>query len=152
MIDQDEQLDRLLGGHLRRELDSQLGRASLVFSDRASARRMLMFRIVGAASALAACLVIAILVIAKIHEKTPIANRNAPSHSEIPSKPESRMERLVSWVDIDGGPVVMSDNTPARCVRRQLVEQLIFHDAEQRTTVEMTLPQEEVIYVPLRPF
>jgi hypothetical protein len=153
----DEELGLLMGEHFRSKLDGRLGSAQGAFEEHIARRRAMVFRLMAAGSALAACLAVALIIVVSVRGKLP-----TPSHSnQIPESqptpaiaftPDVSMERLISCQNIDEGTVVLDDNTPARRVRRRMIERVILHDGDDQTTVELTTPREEVFYVPLNPY
>ena len=65
-----------------------------------------------------------------------------------PADENSPLERTVFWRTLDEGTVYIDDDTPARQLRRQQVEEIAWTDkrsGERKTTY--SVPQEEVMFV-----
>lgn len=64
------------------------------------------------------------------------------------SAPEIAVEYSISWQSTDEGTVFMSD-TPLRGIRQERVETLRWIDPETQASYEVSIPQEQTIYVAL---
>ena len=68
------------------------------------------------------------------------------------SNPAPVMDQVTFTRDLDGGPVLLDDQTPARMVRQQTLRKTQWFDPQEKATYSVTEPIEKVGYVPLQPF
>ncbi len=81
------------------------------------------------------------------------ATAQAAHPTASPAAPEQPslqpFEQAVSWRTWDEGTLVLAENTPVRRVRRQFLEQVRFFDEENQEVIEVTVPRERVLLVPM---
>lgn len=144
--DDDNNLDLQLREHFAKELDGQLGRAPAAFA-RSSRRRP--WRVVGRVTAMAAA--VALLVVGSVIVRNMLNAKNDLVVSIPPTTTaaaEIAVEYSISWQSTDEGTVFMSD-TPLRGIRQERVETFRWVDPETHASYEVSIPQEETIYVAL---
>ena len=144
----DEQLDAALGAYLASALDPQRGRAAERFGHMLAAEpptprvlpRVLTLAAGGIITAAAAALALAATIL--------------PRQSYGPARPVSSAQDpwpqttdVLYWRNLDEGTVLLDDNTPARRVRRQVLQQVQWYDPASNAEVEITVPGEEVVLV-----
>src|SRR5438552_9010747 len=161
--DQHDALDELLEQHLSNRLDPQLGKAAARFAAQAMRdpalsqidtsaeklqRRWWQPMLSVAAAAAALCLAYSLISYRITHQ--PIV----PDHHQIvgathPAEQDDvPLERTAYWRTYDEGTVFVDDNTPARQLRMQLVEEVSWTDrksGQRRSSV--SVPKEEVMLV-----
>jgi hypothetical protein len=162
-------LDEALMKHFAKRLDPQLGNAVARFAAhamkdsqiaqnsaeppaRAEPRRGFWIATFST-SAVAAALIVGFAMFAhSINQNgnggTKHGNPVVSSSQPTPSATDVPMERTLFWRTLDEGTVFLDDDTPARQLRRQQVEEVTWKDpasGEQRTSY--SIPQEEVMFV-----
>jgi hypothetical protein len=160
--EQDQRLTRLVKGTVGAGLDAQRGRAAAAFREaialRGNARPIArseqgfqwMKLWAGTASAIAACLAV---VLTAQFVMRPLAGGGGSSGTPVVSNPTAPvMDQVTFTRDLDGGTVVLDDQTPARMVRQQSVRKTEWFDPREKATYSVTEPIEKVGYVPLQPF
>jgi hypothetical protein len=148
-----DELDALLGAHLRSRLDPQLGRAADALAAAAAAaghasvaprRGGDTIRLTVAWIGLVAAIVAAAWFIwpAGEHEPLPIV-----TNSPVPpdgSSPPREIERMVMWETIDERPTLVGNQVgnqlPVRKLRQEGVEQVHYYDPHDRATIRVTVP------------
>ena len=158
MSNLDEQaVDEQLGAYLRQQLDGQMGRAAEGFAQtQRFERRMRIWRRLAAGGALAAAAsVAALLMIHAAHR----GSAGGPGNGEPPivkvddsSQEPRELERTLAWRTVDDGTVLIGGSEPMRQLRREVYEHVQWYDPQQRTTIEMSVPTEEVIFVKMNKY
>lgn len=147
--DNDQLVGERIGRHLRGELDGYVGRAEKAFLRHvltdAPARRGHGWRRIGVGVAVAAS-VVAGVALWNRHGTMPITT---PSQliEPVALASDDPVERSVFWNTIDEGTVFIDDQTPARRLRRQLVEQTRWFDAQGNAQVSYRVPREDIMLV-----
>jgi len=169
----DAAIDSLLHRHFGEELNGQLGRSATFFAEQLlreqreqtnlvahqaqmTAARPSTWAIlrpwawtVAAGSLTAAAAVVAVTV---------TSHRFMPNSSPSPSRPHGQIvqaddtpdpiDRTVFYRTVDDGTVFIDENTPARQLRRQQVEQVTWRDRRTgKTSVTEMVPKEDVMVV-----
>jgi hypothetical protein len=153
---EDKRIDSLISRHLSRELDQYMGRAAERFAREPRSipiRRAALPWRTWAGAALAASLVIS-WAIYSIPKRNPIVNKKGDDPVSPVAQPDSLepLAEMVSWRTIDDGTVLMDDDRPARQVRRQVLQTVCWYDPKQQTTVELTVPREQVMLIGLNSY
>ena len=163
MNDPQDTLDQLLQEHFHRQLDPQLGRAASTFAQQIAAARAprtqmrprrLMIWCLWAAGAMAASVGIVWGVAVVRH---PLSQ---PGISEQPKKPASSassplataeipIENIIAYRTLDEGPVLLDDHCPVRQLRRQVLQTVQWYDPQAKANVQITVPREQIVYVPM---
>jgi hypothetical protein len=147
----DQQIEDELSRHLSARLDPQVGRAAAYFEQSLAANKPARNRAAflwtvgaGLVTATAAAIALAATLI-----PAPAArpHRPAVTPSAPPEVASVEPSEVVWWRSLDEGTVLLDDHTPARRVRRQILEQVQWYDPRRGTQVELTVPREEVLFV-----
>jgi hypothetical protein len=149
----DDRLDMVLSRHLSAELDPQLGRAIRHF--REPGRLVMPQRSnwhwrMWAGMALAASVAVSWMLYSVYNQIAPLVPNPAQIAGTFETQPADATEpvtEFVSWRSVDEGAVLLKDNRPARRIRQQVVQRYSWYDPAQQTTVELTVPQEQVVLV-----
>jgi hypothetical protein len=163
--DQHDALDDLLKQHLSNRLDPQLGKAAARFAGQAmrdsnlaqtravsaEAHRRWWQPILSVGAIAAAILVAYSLISYRITHQPIVPNgdhRQMVSATHPVEQAEVPLERTAYWRTYDEGTVFVDDDTPARQLRMQLVEEVSWTDRKsgQRQT-SVSVPKEEVMLV-----
>ena len=149
----DQDLDEVLGRHFRACLDGQLGRASAAFQEELAVRRRWRGWLPTGA-AVAACLALAWAMFGhreidnrvvstgpSPHRAEQFAGAGAAAAAETPVVQSATWSRM-----LDDGPAVV-DGQPVRQLRRKLVEEIEWYDAEDGATVRTTVPQQQIFLI-----
>jgi hypothetical protein len=153
----DKRIEWLLERHFAKELDPQLGLAAKRFlrdvrQDQPVRNFSPWWTWAGAA------LAASVLISWGLHNLHVKFNNGIPSPIGpiVDSRPASDVlepvSQQVSWQTVDDGTVVLEDDRPARRVRRQVVERLCWYDPKEKTTVELTVPHEQVLLIGLNSY
>src|SRR5437667_5761476 len=135
--EQHDSLSQMLGEHLSNRLDAQTGKAAAHFAAavmrdpkvNATPRpisRGWMSGILSTA-AIAAAIAIAFLVLMHRAKTKPVVLINPPptvTQTQLADDDDEPIERTLYWRETDEGTVYIDDDTPARKIRRQQVEQV----------------------------
>jgi hypothetical protein len=160
----DEQRDSLgqtLKEHLSNRLDAQTGKAAARFAAavmrdpklNAAPRPISRGWISGILStgAVAAAIVIAFSVVmyrAKTKQNVSMIPPTPTAVAAQSPDDDDPVERTLYWRETDEGTVYIDDDTPARKIRRQQVEQVTWTDQESgEPRTSYSVPQEEVVLV-----
>ncbi len=111
----------------------------------ATPARFIFSRWLAGAAALAACVAL-VVVIMNSSETPPIHNDQGSIHA-IDFDPV-RIEHVYSDVEPEG-VVFVDDDTPVQRYRRQTVEHVQLIDDKRNIRIELTVPQEDVIVMPV---
>ena len=154
-------LDAQFKGHLSEALDAQLGRAEGRFLEHlqreaaSGARRRWSYgwaaSLVGTAVAASlAVFMIMPLLDGGVRPRDP-GTESALRGTTNPTRPAPAfpVEQLVNYRTIDGGTVVVGDGLPARVLRQQRVHRVRWFDPESGARMEMTVPEEDVMFMEL---
>ena len=145
MIEQDRELDEMLGRHLSACLDGQLGRAAAAFRRELAPQRRTWRLWLSAGAAVAAGIALTWVLFGQhlFHKSVPQQNQIVENSFEPP------MLRTATWSGMmdDGTEVV--DNQPMRRMKRKVVEQVEWYDAADRAMVRTTLPKQEIFLIGL---
>jgi hypothetical protein len=143
-----DELDALLGAHLRGRLDPQLGRASAASSAAAAARQPAAarggggdtLRIAAAWIGLVAAVLAIVWLIWPADDRQPLpVVTNAPVMPHA-SSPPREIERMVLWETVDERATLVGDQLPVRKLRQEGVEQVQYYDPDDRATIRVTVP------------
>ena|SRR5258706_8066927 len=163
MNDPEDTLDQLLHEYLRDRLDPQLGRAESYFVQKANApargvpsrpHRLLIWGL-WAAGAMAAS--VGIVWGVAVHRAPPIpplrvTRDSSPRVTSAPSASASTgipIEQVVTYRTIDEGPAVLENQGPMRQLRRQVLQTVQWYDPQTKANVQITVPREQVVFVPM---
>lgn len=153
----DDNLDRLLRDYLSAQLDPQVGRASAHFrqhlgraqaarTDSPRRRRRTAFGwavgIVGGALAAS----VAVMAAAPAFWRHGGLSPDGEGGTTKPV-PEPVMYTQVVGETIDEGTFLVDGKLPVRKLRRELVEQATWYDAEAGARVQVTVPRQDVTFV-----
>jgi hypothetical protein len=145
MIEQDRELDEMLGRHLSACLDGQLGRAAAAFRTEMAPQRRTWRLWLSACAAVAAGVAVAWMLVGHyfIHKSIP-----QPPIADVTSI-DPPMLRTATWSGMmdDGTEVV--DNQPMRRMKRRVVEQVEWYDTADRAMVRTTMPKQEIFLIGL---
>jgi hypothetical protein len=136
-------------------LERQRGRAAAAFRERIQnaefrkagrAEAPLAMKIwAGTASALAACLTV--VLTAQFVTSPPQA------HPEVALTPRVPVVDQVMYTrNVDGGTIVLDDQTPVRVVKQQQIKQTEWFDAQEKARYSVTQPVETVQYQRVQPY
>ncbi len=145
----DQDLDEVLSRHFQACLEGQLGRASAAFRQDLEPRRSWRAWLpLGAA--MAACLALAWAMFGhrpappkQIGSTLPVPAQEAPAIAA----PQAPVVQAATWSRMhdDGSAVV--DGQPVRQLRRKLVEEIEWYDAQDGATVRTTVPQQQIFLI-----
>ena len=155
----------LLHEHFHAELEGLPGRTEKFFVDQmsreATGRRGInhgwRIRIAATIGAIAAMLCVASglfayrdRVMVKVTAKPVVI---AASHP-VRRVPQAAFpyERSIAFRTVDAGPGHMKDSSPARALRREVVETLRWYDPEHREQMQVTVPSEQVVLIKMPAF
>jgi len=158
----EDPLDQLLQEHFRGQLDPQLGRAESYFLQKAKPpehsvrstypRRALVWGL-WAAGAMAAS--VGIVWGVGIHRAPPnprVTHDPVPRPSPAPSASASvaiPVEQVLSYRTLDEGSVLIENLGPARQLRRQVMQTVQWYDPQTKANMQITVPREQLVYVPM---
>jgi hypothetical protein len=148
MNEPDNKIDNLISRHLAGQLDRHVGRSQKAFLREVSEPRPRHIPRYWAAAAI-------LLLTASLAGALAVYNlfnRPAPYHRverEIPveSPPLMPVAQTVDWRTLDDGTVMLNGDVPIRRLRRQIVEHVKWYDPERRTTIELRMPQEQIMLI-----
>lgn len=153
----DRQLDAQLRQHLSK-LDGQLGRASVRFTEeRRDAMRWPRGGWIAAAISSAVAAGLAIALVAQNWRKTPSVpfqrqETAAESNAATPIAPKPRpLAQFVAWRTHNDGLVTV-DDVPMRRLRQQIVREVRWYDRQHNRLVNLMVPSEQVVLVPVRTY
>ena len=161
----ESEIDTLLREHVHAELEGLTGRAENFFVDQMSreatprrgSSKGWKIRITATIGAIAATLCIASGVSAyrnkvavKLTAKPMVIAASHPV-KRVPQT-EFAYERLIAFRTVDAGPGRMKDSSPARELRREVVQTLRWYDPEHREQMQVTVPSEQVVLVKMPAF
>jgi hypothetical protein len=136
----DDQFDALLGEHLSRELDGQMGRAGAAF-ERSQRRYVLRFATWGS---LAAAAVIAAIL---LRPHPPV-----PAPVQPPTAVATAVEYQLDSQTIDQGTVFLDKDTPMRRYVEHQIETARWVDPVTHAQMELTVPHDQVLLVGLNTY
>jgi hypothetical protein len=142
MNDERDELEQLLGDHLRRRLDPHIGRAPAAFDVMAATtpgRRRGGARRIAIATAGLIAAAVAVAWVLRPADDRPVAPV-VTTREVAPDAGPREIERLVLWRTIDDGSAVVGDRLPVRKLRHEAVEQVQYYDPQQRATIRVTVP------------
>ena len=158
-------IDALLREHLHAELEGLPGRTEVFFVDQmsreATGRRGInqgwKIRTAATIGAIAATLCIASGLFAyrnkvavKVPAKPVVIAASHPVRRVLQAS--FPYERSIAYRTVDAGPGRMKDSSPARALRREVVETLRWYDPEHREQMQVTVPSEEVVLIKMPAF
>jgi len=150
----DQRLDELLTAHFSRELDRHIGRAAQAFAGRAKPPRRIGFAwwIAATAGAAASAALLFLYPNPRLGVRVPsrISPDPAEAIAQAPSAPY--VQRAITWQSVDEGTVLLANGAPARQVRQQELQRIRWYDPLQNAEIEMTIPQERVIFVEMETY
>jgi hypothetical protein len=154
MNETDNKIDQLLKSHLKRELDRHLGTCQEAFAAelrRPTPRPWQIFRYWAAAAIfiLAASLAAAIVLKSAFNRPLPrqtvgSSSQGAPQNDPPPLMP---IAQTLDWQTVDDGTVMLNGDVPVRQLRRQFIERTRWYDEKRKTTIELAVPQEQVMLI-----
>ena len=149
----DQALGRVVRGAVAEGLEHQRGRALSAFrarSQKPEARSQKVLKLwAGAASAMAACL--AVVVTSQFLMGPPSGN-HGKDNSTVANSSEAVVDQVTYTRNVDGGMVMLDDQTPARMVRQQTVKRTQWFDPREKAMYRVTEPVEKVGYVKVLPY
>jgi len=158
MNDPETKFDQLLKSHLARELDGHLGRSARAFAAEVNqpaqlahdqrVRRIYRYWAAAAAMFIVASVIGVVLVRKAFQQQIAtgkIEQKLARSDSDSP--PLMPIAQSVAWQTLDDGTVMLAGDIPVRRLRRQVVEHIRWYDPKLKTTVELSVPQEQVMLI-----
>ena len=158
-------IDALLREHIHAELEGLPGRAEAFFagqmSREATPRRGIhqgwKIRTAATIGAIAATLAIASGLFAyhnrvtvKVTAKPVLIAASHPVKQVLQAS--FPYERSIAYRTVDAGPVRAKDSSPARALRREVVETLRWYDPEHHEQMQVTVPSEEVVLIKMPAF
>jgi hypothetical protein len=147
MNDPENKLDNLLRDHLSRELDAHVGRSQKAFeaelSRVESSRRLPIRYWAAAATVLISISLVGALLLRNFLRPPPQPKPQLVSE-EPPLMP---IAQTIDWHTVDDGTVMLNGDMPVRRLRRQVVERIKWYDPKRKTTVELAVPQEQVMFI-----
>jgi hypothetical protein len=159
-----DKIDQAVTAHLVRTLDRQRGRAALAFRAQIGgegrshsferAQEMRSWRWwAGAASALAACVALVVTLQFVGHSGTGAQfTGSRPEVAGMGGMGAPAMDQVELSRDVDGGTVVLDDQTPVHVVREQTLRQTQWFDPREQANYSITQPVERVNYVPMQAY
>jgi hypothetical protein len=159
--EQHDSLSQMLKEHLSNRLDAQSGKSAAHFAAtvmrdpkvNATPRpvsRPWMSGILSTGAVAAAIVIAFSVVMYRAKNKPPYAINPPPAVVPTPviDDDDEPIERTLYWRETDEGTVYIDDDTPARKIRRQQVEQVTWTDQESgEPRTSYSVPQEEVVLV-----
>jgi hypothetical protein len=161
-MNSDDELDQLVAEHLSKRLDPHVGKTRAAFEAMRAAerrdalrRRLFVGSMVSAGGLIAASIAIAWGVWSirwkPIHP--PIAKQDVPLAAAVALKTGPQdLQRVVTWETLDDGMEVIDGKTPMRKLRREEIEEVQWFDPENKATIRMTIPREQVVLVEMKRF
>jgi hypothetical protein len=142
----DQDLDELLSRHLHACLDGQLGRASGAFRHEMAVRSRWRAW-TGAGAALAACLALAWTLYGhRSHVPQVVVGPITPPPT-LDDSAATPVVQSATWSRmVDDGAAVV-DGQPVRQLRRKLVEEIEWYDAQDGAVVRQTVPQQQFFLI-----
>lgn len=153
MNDSDNRIDNLISRHLAKQLDRHVGRAQRAFAAEVKQvnqhRRWYIPYIPRYWAAAAILLIAATLagVFAIRNLFTPPKPLDTGPLVQKAEQPLFPVAQSVAWRTMDDGTVMLNGDVPVRQLRRQVVEQIKWYDPDRKTTVELHVPQEQVMLI-----
>ena len=136
----DDNLDALLREHYALELDGQLDRAPAVLA-RSSSRlpwRAAIWPLALAAGVAAIFVVPALL-------RRDVQDRINPQIAKADDSGD--VEHQIEWNTIDQGTVFVNGEQPMRSIRRERMDNFRWIDPETNASMELTVPNNEIVFV-----
>jgi hypothetical protein len=158
--EQDPELDKAIGDYLAGELDGQLGCSQARFLDEWSAPIQLKpvapalagKRWLGWASlaGVAAALVWGLILwhVASLHSSQRQANIMHPPATQQEAQALAYTQ-TIEYRTVDQGTIVLDNQIPVRQLCRQTLERDQWIDPVKHQPVEVEIPSQEIVYVPL---
>ncbi len=149
----DMQLDRILKSHLDTELRPHVGGSIRAFQEelaRERAARTPSNMKIGVRWAMAASIAISMGVgISMVMNQFRSPGKQPVEQARTFPSPQAPMVQASStwWKTIDEGTVMLDDQTPARMVRRLQFEEKRWKDASGQWKTELSVPNQDVIFV-----
>jgi hypothetical protein len=154
----EKRLEWLLRQHLTSELDPQLGRALAAFRAAPGPQRPSHWWLHAGwiSGAVAACVAVGILAYA-VNQRTqrisPTAvNPPTSAKNDRGSEDVIPVAQSVAWSTRDEGTIMLDGNQPVRQLRRNVVQQMQWYDPELNSTIELTVPQEQVMLIGMQSY
>jgi hypothetical protein len=160
----DDKLEQMLGQHLRAALDRQRGRAAAGFRARLAADgsptgtpsrwRLRNWLAVAVPLAAAAC---AVLVWYPLAHRTPVTPDGGgtvavTTGAATPPGGTPLLDDVTLTRNVDGGTIVMEDQTPARVLLEQRVRHTQWFDPKEKAVMSVTRPEQKVKLVALEAY
>lgn len=153
-----ENLEKLLSAHLNRALNGQTGRAGAAFAkiaaeEQASAakKRRAMMLWAGVPSAMAACVAVAIGVLA-LHGRGDAVGGLTQARGPVVTP---QVDQMTLTRNVDGGTAVLTDegrDLPVQVIRHQELHRMQWVDPGDRAVYRVEQPVEKVDYVRIQPY
>jgi hypothetical protein len=135
---QDDNFDSLLSEHLSRELDSQLGRATV----KLARLRPNPWRLIALSTLATAAAIGAFLIRPRQPDLTP-----APAPAQTVA-----IDYQLDWQTIDLGTVLLEDQTPVRRYVRREIETARWIDPSTKAQLEMVVPNDQIMLIGLNTY
>jgi hypothetical protein len=144
----DDKIDQLLKSHLAGELNPHVGKAAKAFAaalHRPAPHRISRYWAAAAVLFITASVVGVVIVRQVLQKPVTITDTNSLNVPDpIPLMP---VAQSLDWQILDDGTVMLAGDVPVRRLRRQVVERIKWYDPDRQTTVWLSVPQEQVMFI-----